>query len=212
MRNRAENQVTLAFIRHGETQANRQRRYLGKTDEALSVSGIETLLSYREKNYYPAVEYLFTSPMKRCLETAKILYPELSPVVIPEWEEMDFGRFEYKNYEDLKDDAAYQTWIESGGVLDFPEGEGRQNFIQRCEKGFIRMCGELQRLIRHDFGSNAKDMVRAGIIAHGGTIMALLSSHGGTDYFDYQAANGRGYLCSMSGWGSHAQIKEEKKI
>ena len=50
MRNRAENQVILAFIRHGETLANAQRRYLGKTDESLSACGIQSLLSYKRQN------------------------------------------------------------------------------------------------------------------------------------------------------------------
>ena len=122
MWNSSENQVTLVFIRHGQTQANKERRYLGKKDESLLESGKEVLLSYKEQNIYPTVEYLFTSPMKRCVETANILYPELCPVVIPEWEEIDFGRFENKNYEELKDDIQYQAWLESGGVLDFPEG------------------------------------------------------------------------------------------
>ncbi len=69
MWNRAENQVTLALIRHGETQANKERRYLGKTDEALSESGIEILRSYKAQKCYPDIKYLFASPMKRCMET-----------------------------------------------------------------------------------------------------------------------------------------------
>ena len=90
MRDRSENQITLVMIRHGETQANQEHRYLGKTDEPLSKNGMEVLLSYKKQNIYPDVDYLFTSPMKRCIETAEILYPKLCPVVIPEWEEMDF--------------------------------------------------------------------------------------------------------------------------
>ncbi len=94
MRDRTENQIMLAFIRHGATQANKERRYLGKTDESLSEEGIEILESYKMQKLYPDVEYLFTSPMKRCTETAKIIYPTLCPIVIPEWEEINFGQFE----------------------------------------------------------------------------------------------------------------------
>ena len=137
MRYRTENQITLVWIRHGETKANQEQRYLGRTDEDLSEKGIETLLSYKKQNFYPKVTHLFTSPMKRCVETGAVLYPELSPVVIPEWREMDFGQFEYKNYEELKDDVRYQAWIDSGGALDFPGGESRENFILRCEKGAV---------------------------------------------------------------------------
>ena len=90
MRHRTEDQVTLLLLRHGETQANREHRYLGRTDEPLCTSGIEKLLLYKEQNRYPTVQYLFVSPMKRCQETAEILYQGLHPAVIPEWREMDF--------------------------------------------------------------------------------------------------------------------------
>lgn len=211
MWNRTKDQVTLVFIRHGETAANRAHRYLGKTDESLSKEGIQALVSYKQQKCYPAVEYLFSSPMKRCLETAQILYPNLCPVVIPEWTEMDFGEFEYKDYEELNGDARYQAWIDSGGTLAFPGGESREAFLLRCECGFTRMYGKLYREIEQS--QSAGKTIRAGIIVHGGTIMALLSSHdclqsngyGGLynnslrrkEYFDYQVANGKGYVCCM---------------
>ena len=195
MRNWAENQIMLVLIRHGETQANQERRYLGKTDESLSEKGIGILKSNKKQNLYPDVEYLFSSPMKRCMQTAAIIYPTLCPTVIPEWEEIDFGRFEYKNEEELKEDTRYQSWLYSGGTLDFPEGESRKDFILRCQNGFLRMCQACsQALARH-----VKKPVFVGMIVHGGTIMSLLSFYEGKDYFDYQVPTGRGYVCSLSG-------------
>jgi alpha-ribazole phosphatase len=42
MRNRPENQIEirLTLIRHGATLSNKEGRYLGKTDEALSPDGM----------------------------------------------------------------------------------------------------------------------------------------------------------------------------
>ena len=208
MWNRTENQVTLALIRHGETQANKERRYLGKTDEALSESGIEILRSYQAQNRYPDVKYLFVSPMKRCMETAKILYPELCPVIIQEWEEMDFGEFEYKNYEELKNDVRYQKWIDSGGLLNFPDGESREHFIMRCETGLMKMCDRLHQMT----GTDTNESIQVGIIAHGGTVMALLHSFGRADYFDSQISNGRGYLCRMKWYGESIPEKDNIQI
>ncbi len=194
MRDRTEAQtITLVFIRHGETKANREKRYLGKTDEPLSQTGISALLEYKSQNLYPKVDFLFSSPMRRCLETAGIIYPGLFPVVIPEWEEMDFGIFEYQNYEDLKEDTRYQEWLDSNGRLPFPEGESREDFVLRCEKGFVKMCEILRLRAREKEGTS----VTAGLIVHGGTIMALLSRYGKGDYFDYQVPNGKGYTCQM---------------
>ena len=208
MRDWTENQIMLAFIRHGATQANKERRYLGKTDESLSEEGIEILEFYKRQKLYPEVKYLFTSPMKRCTETAKIIYPTLSPIVIPEWEEINFGRFEYKNYEELKDDEQYQEWLCSGGTLDFPEGESRKDFILRCNSGLIRMCGELSQALEQ----NTKNPDFVGMIVHGGTIMSLLSLYGGSDYFDYQVPNGRGYVCRLTGVNGRATQEDNVQI
>lgn len=70
MRNRTEIKVTLSLLRHGATPANREHRYLGKTDEALSEEGRAELLL--KKKEIPA-ELLLVSPMLRCRQTAEIL-------------------------------------------------------------------------------------------------------------------------------------------
>lgn len=206
MRNFTENQIELLLIRHGKTRANQEKRYLGKTEEDLSQQG-KTELGQR---VYPPVKSLFGSPMQRCIQTAELIYPNLSYQNIPEWKEMDFGRFEGKNYEDLKGDADYQRWIDSNGTLPFPEGESREDFILRCGRGFRRfleiMTGrEIKRRFpqteehspaAEEHSPVAEKHSPAAAIVHGGTIMALLSHYGlKGDYFDYQCGNGEGYQC-----------------
>lgn len=211
MRNRAENQITLVLLRHGATQANEGHRYLGKTDEALSERGKKTLTAYKEelfKSEYRKVEYLFVSPMKRCRETGEILYPDVPGIVIPEWSEMDFGEFEYKNYEELKEDKRYQAWIDSNGTLPFPGGESREAFCLRCVKGFQRMSRELGQIEKRD-GLRPETI---GGIVHGGTIMALLSTYCGGNYFEYQVPNGGGYICTMKVQGCQLEWTEIKRI
>ena len=59
--------VKITWIRHGMTQANGEHRYLGKTDEPLSETGIH-LLQEKKKEYFSSPpEFLYTSPMKRCV-------------------------------------------------------------------------------------------------------------------------------------------------
>ena len=159
--------------------------------------------------------------MKRCLETANILYPDLCPIEIPEWKEIDFGKFEYKNYQELKKEIEYQAWLDSNGTLPFPEGESREDFILRCEKGFIKMSQKLSKMMkeaRENKKINKKQIYitkeiprKVGIIVHGGTIMALLYKHSGGNYFDYQVLNGKGYLCYSKGLGSNARFIKLKK-
>ena len=205
MWDRSENQITLVLIRHGATKANIEHRYLGKTDELLSKEGERQLVEYKKLHLYPNIDFLFTSPMKRCIQTADILYPELQPVQINELEEMDFGAFEGKNYVELQEDKRYQAWIDSNGTLPFPEGESREEFTIRCDKGFQEMIEKVKQIKEEGHKT-------IGMIVHGGTIMAMLSRYGKGDYFDYQVANGRGYVCTVKNYDTKPEIIKLEKI
>ena len=200
MWNQSENQINLVLIRHGATASNAGHRYLGRTDEALNEAGIRALQD--AKHRYPRVEILFASPMRRCLETAAILYPEREPVVIPKWQDIDFGVFEGKNFEQLQGDARYQAWLDSGGTLPFPRGESREEFINRCCEGLDAALEHLERLCKPT----------VGFIVHGGTIMALLSQYGGGGYYDYQVPNGGGYSCRLEKNGEEIRIRDIRKL
>ena len=205
MWDRSENQITLVLIRHGATKANIEHRYLGKMDELLSKEGERQLVEYKKLHLYPNIDFLFTSPMKRCIQTADILYPELQPVQMNEWEEMDFGAFEGKNYVELQEDKRYQAWIDSNGTLPFPEGESREEFTIRCDKGFQEMIEKVKQIKEEGHKT-------IGTIVHGGTIMAMLSRYGKGDYFDYQVANGRGYVCTVKNYDTKPEIIKLEKI
>lgn len=184
-------EITVTLIRHGETKSNAEHRYLGTTDEALSERGRINLQKKKDAGTYPVPGRLFVSPMLRCLETAAILFPDCQYECIPEWMEMKFGLFEGKNYEELNGNEAYQEWIDSGGILPFPEGESREEFKERVMRGFEKML-EFLRESKTDF---SKTEIAA--IVHGGTIMALCSSLFGGEYFDYQLKCGEKYTFRM---------------
>ena len=195
--------VKITWIRHGMTRANEEHRYLGKTDEPLSETGIRLLQEKKKKSFFNAPEFLYASPMKRCVQTAEILFRR-KPVLIPEWKEMDFGQFEGKNYEELKDNPDYQKWIDSNGTLPFPGGESREQFIRRSMEGFDRMMSDILKRSEKNTGiqndtdtrylkSNRGTEIPVVTVVHGGTIMAVLSSLTGGEYFDFQVKNGEGY-------------------
>lgn len=58
------------LIRHGITNGNIEKRYIGTTDEPLIDSEKERL----RKNIYPDADIIIISPMKRCIQTAEIIY------------------------------------------------------------------------------------------------------------------------------------------
>lgn len=177
-----EKSLTLYLIRHGKTPGNEEKRYVGRTEESLSQKGREELLQKK----LPEVQMLFSSPMKRAIESCECLFPGKAYVAIPSFREIDFGDFEGKNYRELSGDKDYQAWIDSGGTKPFPHGEGRPEFIQRSLKGFEEMLDKIRQAERGD--------VTAAAVVHGGTIMAILSAAHGGDYYDYQIPNGEGYV------------------
>lgn len=174
--------MKTVLIRHGKTAGNLEGRYIGgRTDEPLCEKGIAEL----KRRTYPLVSRVWVSPMKRCLETAAMLYPRLTPEVIEDFRECDFGAFENLSYAQLNGRADYQRWIDSGGELPFPGGESRAAFARRCVRAF-------DRLQRTD---------DCALIVHGGTVMAIMEAYARPRgrYFDFQVPNGRGYILLEGG-------------
>ena len=187
MRNRTEDKISVVFIRHGRTAANNERRYIGKTDEGLTYDGADELLSVRDNAEEP--DEVFSSPMKRCLQTVRVIFGNVKPVIINDWAEMDFGSFEYKNYEELKDDPAYQAWIDSNGELPIPNGESGLDFRQRC-------CNAYERCIA---AAQAQSREKIAIVCHGGTIMSVMERYGvpQKSFYEWQISNGCGILTEL---------------
>lgn len=177
--------MKIIFIRHGETHGNTEKRYIGKTDEPLCPRGIQLI----ESRSYPACDIVVTSPMKRCIQTAEIIYPDVKKLICDDLRECDFGDFEGKNYKELNGNTDYQKWIDSGGTLPFPNGESVEDFKNRCTAAFTEMVSTLPC------------DCTAAFVVHGGTIMAVLEKYAvpQKDYYDYMTENGGYYLTEYDG-------------
>ena len=198
--------VRAAFIRHGATRGNLEKRYTGTTDEPLCDEGRAAIERGRQGGIYPDVRQVVVSPMTRCLQTATLIYPGIGPQPESQLRETDFGLFEYKNHEELMADEncrdKYQAWIDSGGRLPFPEGESMAQTADRC-------CRAFERLLPALTGDTA-------FIVHGGTVMSILSQYAEPhkEYYDYRCDPGTGYLCKLeiTGDGRLYRMTVEKEI
>lgn len=178
--------MEIYLIRHGKTQGNLEQRYIGSTDQPLCPQGREELLRRQEQGLYPkGIEALASSPLLRCQETARLLYPKLEPTLIPQLRESSFGRYELKSWRELEQDEAYQQWLASGGSLPFPDGESKEALTARCLPAFRQLLAQWQR----------QGIAKAVLVVHGGTIMALLSTLCGGDFYRWQVPNGG--LCRL---------------
>nr|MDE5755230.1 histidine phosphatase family protein [Oscillospiraceae bacterium] len=150
-------------------------------DEALCGEGIADL-----KKLKPVLKQrslLIVSPLKRCIQTAKILYPGQKIILCKDFRECDFGDFENHNYQELSSNPDYQHWIDSNGTACFPNGESPEDFKNRTIQAFEKIVNHL------------KSDTSMTIIAHGGTVMAILEKFAvpARNYYDYQIPNACGY-------------------
>lgn len=173
--------VKCFLIRHAKTKGNLEGRYIGsRTDESLCKEGIAELEEKRSGILHRIMQdkkddfHLVSSPMKRCTESAELLFSRKADEIAAELRETDFGAFEGKNYGQLNGTKAYQDWIDSNGTLSFPEGEAREDFIERSFKAFREV------ILKN--GSKDKFI----FVCHGGSIMSIMMELTGRDYYDFQ--------------------------
>ena len=173
--------MKILLVRHAATAGNLSHRYIGTTDEPLCPEGRAQLSDL----HFPTPALLVCSPLRRCTETAELLFPGKSYLTEPDFRECDFGAFEGKNYADLNGDPVYQAWIDSGGTLPFPGGESPADFRKRCTSAFSALLRNHPAI---------EDMA---LVVHGGTIMSILSDRLGGDYFSYQLPNAGHYWLTI---------------
>ena len=92
----------IHLFRHGITRANLEGKYVGLSDYPLCQEGIDALKEFVKDKDYPPVEKIYTSPLRRCRETAHILYPGYKTFDVPQLMEMDFGTYEGKTLDELQ--------------------------------------------------------------------------------------------------------------
>ncbi len=177
--------MTVCLIRHGATQANEEHLYCGVTDLPLSPAGRQQLA----KIHYPQWQGRFiTSGWKRCDETLRALFGAVSYTVEPELREMDFGSFEMRGYEELKEDPAYQAWICGNNEANrTPGGESGNQMAARSLAAFSRIVRQEQDTC---------------IITHGGVIAAIMEHlfpEENKNRYQWQPRNGEGYRLLFCG-------------
>lgn len=175
--------LNVTLIRHGKTQGNINHAYIGTTDENLSEIGISELKQRIASGLYPPAKFLYTSGLKRCIETATYIYPNKVATIKNDLRECDFGDFEGQNYDELKENPDYQRFLDSGGTIPFPNGEAPIEFAKRCQTAFAEIMS---------YHQNGDAVV---IVCHGGTIMAILDLYSSphNDFFNWQVKNTQGY-------------------
>ncbi len=189
-----DSKKTVILIRHARIDANSAGIYAGRrTDVPLCEEGRTACVAEAER-FHKIAEgaVVFAGPMKRVKETAKLLFddqssPEASDIMIEdELTEIDFGDFEGRSYDELKNDPRFDAWVASGGKMTFPGGESVANFCARSMRGL------------HNILERSKDANTVAVVCHGGNIMAIMSILTGKEYFDFKVGNLEGFKINLT--------------
>ncbi|MDD3360692.1 MAG: histidine phosphatase family protein [Hespellia sp.] len=196
--------MELVLLRHFKTPGNLRRCYIGATDESLFQGPDFAQYVEQKRKDLPESEIIVASPMKRCKETANYLYPGKDVILEDSFRECNFGFFEGKNYEELKENPMYQKWLDSGGTIPFPGGEAHEVFQARCVDGFERMTNQFIE----------SGVQRVAYVVHGGTIMAILQELDEEDrgFYHWQIGNGEGYTLQIDEAEWRLGIRRFKEI
>lgn len=179
----------LHLIRHGMTEGNLNGQYIGHTDLKITTNGIIELEKLRDEGIYPKCDLVFSSPLSRAVDTAKIIYPEKEILINQNFKEINFGDFEGKSPDDLKDRQDYADWL-AGKIPAAPGGESAMDFA-------ARLCTGIGETIKHMMSN---ECYSAAIVMHGGAIMTLLSVAAvpRRRMAEWACGNGRGYTISIT--------------
>ena len=171
----------LYLIRHGRTEANEKWLYCGSTDLFLSEKGAEDL---KDISYDVPKDTIFiTSGMKRTEQTLKILFGDVPHRIDERFREVDFGIFEMKSYESLKEQADYQAWISGDNEKNVPpNGESGEQMKTRVLEGLLDLKKEVPPVV---------------LVCHGGVIAAIMEHlypNENRNRYQWQPKPGHGYL------------------
>ena len=172
------------LIRHGKTLANDQRLYCGFTDIPLSDKGKEEIKAL--KSLYDDVSkdaILIYSGLKRSEETLEILFNKKG-IAYKDFREMNFGDFEMKSYEQLKNNPDYIEWIKDTYNNKIKNGESFYEMRERVMKAYGEVINKY------------KDNDDIVIVCHGGTIYHIIDVLFKENKYVYeiQPGNGHAYI------------------
>ena len=217
--------MRIYLIRHGMTAGNTRRAYIGSTDEPLCKEGIAAVRASAPKiraqtgfrsadDFLSGGGLLAVSPMKRCIQTAELLFPDARQQVVTDFRECDFGVFEGRNADEMTGDPDFQRWIDANGETAFPGGEDPTAFKARVCGAFAALTDSLQAPEKDAVVESAYETAYGAesvctpeqiktliIAAHGGTIMAILERYAvpHQPFYRWHVGNAQGYAACWDG-------------
>lgn len=134
MRWYAPDVLTVVLTRHGGTTRSNPEQHLGQhLDVPLSDEGRAQAVALGRRLAGVQFERVVASPLRRAVETARLVVPGREPETEPRLLEMDYGAWEGLTYEQVeaRDGAARLLWEADPASLACPGGESGNEVAAR---------------------------------------------------------------------------------
>ncbi len=165
--------MELYITRHGETMWNLEKRFQGWGNSELTERGRKMAKDLSKVLDENNIDMVFTSPLKRAMETTKIAVGSrnIPVVVLEDLKEMNLGEWEGISLDELKRDEperVYRYWNEPDLYIS-EKGESFNEFIKRIRRAYEAII-------------NTKGFEKALVVTHGMTVKALMHVITGEDF------------------------------
>ncbi len=140
--------LKLIVVRHAESQWNPIGRYQGLLDPELSERGIKQAEALAQELKGNGITRIYTSPLKRTYQTAKILSDKLEVPIHREDRviEIDHGKWSGMLVEDVRNKypEEFEIWLKEPHKIRFEGGESLEDVFKRVGD-FLRYLKEEHR-------------------------------------------------------------------
>ncbi len=142
--------MILLVVRHGETLSNRKKIYAGRSPEKLTRRGIYQAKKTAEKLKSLNVHAIFSSPIKRALQTAEIIGDKIGKEVLiaDAFREMELGPWENLSEKDVAClyPEEWNIWQSKPAELKLSGRETLDELLERVLKGIRDIYHEKYKL------------------------------------------------------------------
>lgn len=183
--------IHIYLIRHGITEFNVQKKYMGFTDEPVIQERLKEYSALRSELKKETMDSVYCSDLIRCQQTARFLFGEQAINLDKRLREISFGDWEGKTYEQLKHIPAYCNWLSNWETESIPNGEDGQQFRERVMQ-FMQECVLLENNVEKNLC----------IVSHGGVIRQIVSALcDDLDYWDVHVEFGKAIVLKIKASG-----------
>jgi broad specificity phosphatase PhoE len=158
--------LTVFLLRHGQTAWNKQGRVMGRTQVPLDADGIQQIQKIAPLVASLELDGIYTSPLRRAVQTARVIAEGTNlPICKSEGlNEIAFGDWTGRHFDDLIDDELYRRFIKSPAKTLLPGGET----ISDVQRRGLKVINEAAQKLPGG---------RFLFVSHGDVIRAILSHY-----------------------------------